>query len=548
MAPPPSTRNEESIGDTDSDVSSVDIDFNAKPREHANLRRSLTGRHTALLAISSGIGTGLFLGSGSALSNAGPLGLLLGYALMGVITSGIAFISAETAAFLPVSGGFIRHIPMFTDRALGITVGWMFWYLLAIFAAADVVAASSLIGYWRPDLNPAIFISVFGFLMVVFNFLPVPFYGELQFFFGILKSLLIIALILAGIIVDVGGSPTGEYIGGRNWHPTPIKEYLVSGSTGRFLAIWSTLINAAFAMGNIQITTSIGSEVINPRVNLPKAMRRVFWRIFFFYIVSLIVVGLLISADDPRLGTGSNTASSPFVLAFKTAGIKVFPSIINAVVITSAFSSGNGVIFLASRTLVGLASDGSAPRFMLKTNRVGAPYWAVASSCIFLPLAYLNCGGETPITVFNWFTSLIAVAGLNVWVVICLAYVRFYLGMKKRGFNRDDLFYKSWGQPGVASACVWDYVLPHSVLFRIRSLLPGNWSVSAFLSNYINCFIFLALYVALKFTIKSPWISYEDMDFSQMEAIKAEKKAQELDTDSSKVPWWRRIIEKLFDA
>ncbi|KAF9024819.1 hypothetical protein BDZ89DRAFT_1162030 [Hymenopellis radicata] len=516
------------------DVSTADVELQHQGRvagKEANLRRSLNGRHTALIAIASGIGTGLFLGSGTALASAGPLGLLLGYALMGLITSGIAFISAETAAFLPVSGGFIRHIPMFTDRALGITVGWMFWYLLSITAAAEIVAASSLIGYWKPDLNPTIFISVFLVLIVFFNFLPVRFYGELEFVFGIMKSLLVIGLILAGLIVDVGGSPSGEacalYIGGKNWRPTPIKEYLVEGSTGRFLAVWSTLINAAFAMGNIQITTSIGSEIVNPRVNLPKAMRRVFWRIFLFYILSLLFVGLLISADDPRLGLGSATASSPFVLAFQTAGIKALPAIINAVVITSAFSSGNG--------------------FVLKTNRYRSPYWAVIISSIFLPLAYLNCGGATPATVFNWFTALIAVAGLNIWTTICVAYVRFFYGLKKRGYSRDDLFYKSWGQPWVAIACgVMCFLI---VLFSGFALFfPGNWTVSGFLSNYINCFIFIALYIVLKLTIEAPWVSYEDMDFSEMEVTRAEKKAmEEAQALKHEVPWWRRLLEKFLD-
>ena len=158
---------------------------------------------------------------------------------------------------------------------------------------------------------------------MILNLLPVRLYGEMEFIFGILKSLLIVGLIFAGLLVDWGASPSGEYIRGRNWHSNPIREYLVTGSTGRFLAFWNVLINAAFAMGNIQIATSAAGEVTNPRVNVPKAMRRVFWRIFIFYILYLLVVGLILNADDPRLGTESGTAGSPFVLAFESAGIKV---------------------------------------------------------------------------------------------------------------------------------------------------------------------------------------------------------------------------------
>lgn len=139
-------------------------------------------------------------------------------------------------------------------------------------------------------------------------------------------------------------------------------------------------------MGNIQITTSAAGEVKNPRVNVPKAMRRVFWRLIIFYVASLFVVGLILPSKNPKLLKSAGTASSPFVLAFTGVGIKVFPSVINAIVITSAFSSGNGVLFLASRTLVGLAQDGYAPKVLLKTNGFGSPWIAVLVSFIFAPL------------------------------------------------------------------------------------------------------------------------------------------------------------------
>lgn len=140
-------------------------------------------------------------------------------------------------------------------------------------------------------------------------------------------------------------------------------------------------------MGNIQITTIGAGEVENPRVNVPNAMRRIFWRLNIFYIASLLVVGLILPSTDSALASGgSSTTTSPFVLAFSRVGIQVLPAIINTVVITSAFSSGNGVLFLASRVLVGLASDGSAPKWLLKTNRFGSPYRAVLISFILAPL------------------------------------------------------------------------------------------------------------------------------------------------------------------
>ncbi|ORY88987.1 amino acid permease/ SLC12A domain-containing protein [Leucosporidium creatinivorum] len=509
-----------------------------------DLKRGLNARHTAFIAISSGVGTGLFLGSATALSNAGPLGLLLGYAFMSLITWIIALISAETAGFLPVSGGFIRHVPMFTNTALGTTCGYVFTYLLAITAPAEVTAATSLISFWRPDLSPAIFITVFGLLIVLVNLGPVRLFGESEFFFGAIKSIAIIGLIIAGLVVDVGGNPAKDYIGGRNW-AIPMREYLVSGGTGRFLGFWSTLTNAAFALGNIQIATSAASEVQNPRVNVPKAMRRVFWRLFFFYIMSLLMVGLILPADDPRIGTASGTAGSPFVLAFSSVGIKVLPSIINAVVITSAFSSGNGVLFLASRTLLGLSAQNKAPKIFLRTNRFGCPYVAVGFCSLLMPLAYLVLGNSTSNQVFNWLVNIIAVSGLMMWCAICVGYLRFYYGLRARGISRDELPYKSPFQPYAAwFAGIVCFLVVFFSGFSV--FFPGNFSAANFLSNYISVFIFIAIYIVTSCISGWKFKSYDEMDFSEMDAIREERAWNEANP-KLKMSWYRSLIEKVTD-
>ncbi|KAL2214743.1 hypothetical protein CC79DRAFT_1339585 [Sarocladium strictum] len=512
--------------------------------EKAGLRRALNGRHAYMISLASGVGTGLFLGSGVAIYMAGPLGVLLGYFLFGLVVCEVALISAETIGFLPVSGGFIRFVTRFSDRALGITVALTFWYLLSITIAADVVAAASLVAYWRPDLSLAIFITVFLVLILAFNLMPVIVYGETEFFFGMLKTLLIIGLILAGFFINWGANPKNEYIGGRYWD-TPVKEYLVEGNTGRFLAIWGTLINASFAMGNIQIATIGAGEVSNPRVNVPKAMRRIFIRIFLFYIMSLLSVGLILDSNDARMATKSGTSSSPFVLAFTNMGIKVVPSIINAVVITSAFSAGNGMVFLASRVLVGLAQDGNAPQYLLKTNKYGVPWAAVLTSFPLGLLSYLVLGGQGAGQVFQWFINLIGTAGLVIWTIICFTYLRFYYGLKAHGISRDELPYKTWGQPytAIAAGCFCFIVL---ITSGFSLFFPGNWSVAGFFSNYIACFIVPVLYVVLKICIKSPWIKIQDMDFSPMDEIRTERALKEA-APQKKPTTWQKLRDKMFD-
>lgn len=164
-----------------------------------------------------------------------------------------------------------------------------------------------------------------------------------------------------------------------------------------------------------------------------------FWRVLIFYVVSILIVGMLVPYNDPNLGISTGDAQqSPFVIAFQRAGIKVLPSIINAIVCTSAFSCGSACVFLASRTLCGLAEDKQAPQILLRTNRFGTPYMAVAASLIFMPLVYLSLGSNSSV-VFGWFVNITTIAGLIGWLVIEITYLRFYYALKVQGISRDRM-------------------------------------------------------------------------------------------------------------
>lgn len=189
-----------------------------------------------------------------------------------------------------------------------------------------------------------------------------------------------------------------------------------------------------------QVVAIAGAETQNPRNIIPNALRMTFFRVLIFYVLSIFVVGLLVPYNDKNLGISTGTAEqSPFVIAFTRAGIKVLPSIINAIVCTSAFSCGSSCVFLASRTLLGISEEGHAPKFFLKTNRFGTPYLAVAASLIFMPLVYLSLGTSSSV-VFGWFVNITTVAGLIGWVVISVTYLRFFYGLKYQGISRDRKF------------------------------------------------------------------------------------------------------------
>ncbi|KAK8065782.1 hypothetical protein PG997_012529 [Apiospora hydei] len=475
-----------------------------RARETEQIKRDLESRHINMIAIAGMIGTGLFLSSGTVIATAGPAGALLAYIVMGIGTAGVSYTTGEITAFMPCTGGFIRHATKFVEPALGAATGWNFWYTMAISVPAEISAAATIVQYWNWWVSPAVWITVFLVFIMALNFCGVRLYGESEFIFASLKIMLIIGLIIGGLVVDLGGGPNHERLGFLYWYsPGAFNTYIKTGNAGRFLSFWKVLLSAAFSYGNIQVVAISGSETQNPRQIIPAATKKTFYRVFVFYVLSILIVGMIVSP--------------PFVIAFARAGISVVPSIINAVVCTSAISSASACVFIASRTLYGLSRDGHAPALFQRCNRFGTPHYAVGLTCLLLPLVYLNVGNDTAV-VFGWFVNITTVAGLIGWIVIEITYIRFHAGLKAQGSP-----YKSPGQPYVAWATLLVVFLV--VFFSgFDVFVDGKFTATGFLTCYLNVFIFAAFYIFFKLFLKSKVVPLEKIDFaSEFEAIRQEK-------------------------
>ncbi|KAB8304043.1 hypothetical protein EYC80_005389 [Monilinia laxa] len=521
--------------DTDTEMGSTE-DVPARKQ----LKCDLKERHINMIAIAGMIGTGLFLSSGTTIARAGPAGAWLAYILMGFVTAGVSYTTGEITAFMPVTGGFVRHATAFVEPALGAATGWNFWYTMAISVPAELGAAATLVQFWDSNTSPAVWISVFLVVIVCLNFCGVRMYGETEVIFASMKIALIIGLIIAGIVVDLGGGPNGERLGFTYWkNPGAFNEYLASGNTGRFLAFWSSLLSAAFSYGNIQVVALSGTETANPREIIPDATKKTFFRVLFFYVLSILVVGMIVPYDSESLSASKGTvASSPFVIAFQAAGIKVLPSIINAVVCTSAISSGSACIFLASRTLYGLSADGHAPKIFMKCNRFGTPLYAVGLSVLPSPLVYMVVSNKAYL-VFGWFVNITTVAGLIGWVVIEFTYLRFFYSLRIQA-----LPYKSPFQPYVAwiTGCILVLIIFFS---GVPVFFPGNFTVSGFLTYYINIAIFIVLYAFFKFFLQSKVIPLDSINFGpELDSIRQWKETSELLKEDKSLG--RRILNNIF--
>ncbi|UPK96158.1 hypothetical protein LCI18_007093 [Fusarium solani-melongenae] len=420
----------------------------------------LKSRHIQFIALGGTIGTGLFLGIGSALTRAGPLSIFLGYSITGVAIWMLMQVLAEMAVWISLPGAIPQFCARFVDPALGFAVGWNNWYFCAIAVPVEISAAANLVGYWTESVNVAVWISIFIILIVFLNFI-----------FASIKIITMVGLLILAFILDLGGD------------------------TGRFLGFFSVLVNAAFSYAGVEIVAVASGESQNPKRNLPKAARRIFWRILFFYSLGSLAIVVLVPYNDPDLlsqqAAGVHTAAaSPWVIAIKRAGIRILPSIINAVILSSALSSGNAFLYTRSRYLLALASKGHAPKFLLKTTGSGNPIYCVAATAVFSPLTYLSVWSG-PNQIFLWFQSLTTMCTLITWSSICVAYLHFYDGLKANNISRKTLVHRAPFQPyGAIIALVFFLII---IIFNgFAVFFPGNWNVYNFVTAYIGIPIFVA--------------------------------------------------------
>ncbi|ORY31267.1 amino acid transporter [Naematelia encephala] len=524
---------------------------------HSGVQRTLKQRHMAMIALGGAIGTGLFVGSGSALASGGPVGVWLGYIFMASMVYAMMVALGEMAALYPVSGGFTHYASRFVDPALGFALGINYWYSYAITIPTEIVAAQIVISYWDADAShAAAYITALLVMIWFINFWGARAYGEAEFWFSAIKIVTIVGLIILGLVLMCGGGPTHDAIGFRYWrNPGPFNSIsihketgtpgVVGGNWGKFLAFWNVFVQAAFSFIGTEIIATTLGEAENPRRTVPRAIKRVFYRLLFFYVVGIFFISVLVPYTDENLLNGSGTATaSPFVIAINNAKIKSLPSIINAVILISAWSAGNSDLYASSRTLYALAVEGQMPKFLRKCTKRGLPIWCVVITGLFGVLAYMNTGGETAITAFNWLYNLSAITGIITWWTILLSYIRFYHGLKRQGLSRADFPYRAPFQPWLS---YYGFAFFTAVILfnGFTTLMRGNWNASNFVAAYITLPIFFVCWAGWKIARRTKMVPLDEIDFSS--GRRELDEMEEVDKERFRPDkWYQKISNALF--
>lgn len=219
----------------------------------------------------------------------------------------------------------------------------------------QLTAGALVISFWLPAdrVNPGVWITIFLVLIICINYFGVRFFGEFEFWLSSFKVIVIVGLILLSLILALGGGPDHDRKGFRYWKkPGAFNSYIDDGPAGRFYAFWATMVSATFAyLGTELVGVTVG-EAQNPRRTIPRAIRLTFYRILFFYVLSVFLVGMLVPYDSKELAfatkAASSAAASPFVVAIQLAGIPALPDILNACILLFVFSASNSDLYIAT--------------------------------------------------------------------------------------------------------------------------------------------------------------------------------------------------------
>ena len=389
-------------------------------QEQGNLNPGLSNRHIQLIALGGAIGTGLFLGISQSIKLAGP-SVILGYAIAGLIAFLMMRQLGEMVVQEPVSGSFSHFAYKYWGSFAGFMSGWNYWVLNVLVCMAELTAIGLYIQYWWPEMPTWVSALAFFILINGINLLHVKFFGEMKFWFSIIKILAILAMIGFGSYLLATGT-AGPQAGISNlW---ALGGFFPFGVEGLVMAM-AVII---FAFGGIELFGITAAEARDPDKTLPKAVNQIIYRILIFYIATLFILFALFPWNQMAQG------GSPFVMVFASLDSQGVATMLNFVILTAAVSVYNGTSYCSSRMLLGLAQQGNAPKFLKKINKRGIPTNAVYVSafvtvlCVLLNYAF-------PEKAFGLLMMLVVAAIVINWVVISWTHLKFRKAMQAQGLT-----------------------------------------------------------------------------------------------------------------
>jgi len=402
-------------------------------KQDAQLQRGLKARQMNMIALGGVIGAGLFVGSGSAIAQAGPAAVVA-YAVVGVLVVLIMRMLAELAVTSPETGSFASYARREIGPWAGFATGWCYAYLWAVIIGFEAVAGAGIFSRMVPEIPAWSAALIFMTILTASNLLSVRSFGELEFWFAAIKIFVIAAFLVLGVAAIIGVLPGIAAPGMKN----------LTGNGGfaphGWLQVGLAGLVVVFSYFGTEVVTIAAGEAENPRESVRKALQSVVARILIFYVGSILVIVTLLPS------TSANVTKSPFAATLDYLGIPSAAMIMDIVVITAVLSCLNSGIYTCSRIIFSLAQNGEAPRSFVNTNARSVPYVAVIASSLG---GFITVAANYFLPTEALFTFLLESTGamaLMIYLVIAVSQIRHRHRVEREG---GQIEVKMWGFPYV---------------------------------------------------------------------------------------------------
>ncbi|WP_029068863.1 amino acid permease [Jonesia quinghaiensis] len=395
-----------------------------------HLAQGLKVRHLTMMGLGSAIGAGLFVGSGNSIAAAGP-GVLVSYALAGVVVVIVMSLLGELASARPSSGAFSTYAEQAIGPWAGYAVGWSYWFMLIMVLGVEILAATSIMATWVA-IPQWIIAGVLVAIFAAVNLVGVRQFGELEFWFAAIKVAAIIAFLVVGVLL-VTGVLQGTTNAGFDQILSAEGGFFPTGAAG----VAAGLLAVMFAFGGIEIITIAAAEAKDPQTSIRRATISIMWRILFFYIGSVLVMLMVLPWNDPALPQGS------FVAVLNTANIPYAAGLMEVVIVVALLSAFNAQIYATSRMAYSLAGRGEGPKRLLSLSSRGVPWVAVMVSIFFSVVAVTAHAIDGQGRVMGSLLDAVGAFLLIIWVMIAISQIRLRPHLEAEG----SLRLRTWAHP-----------------------------------------------------------------------------------------------------
>ncbi|MEV7086014.1 amino acid permease [Streptomyces sp. NPDC093085] len=420
----------------------------------AGYSKSLKSRHINMIAIGGAIGTGLFLGAGGRLASAGP-SLAVAYAVCGLFAFLVVRALGELVLHRPSSGAFVSYAREFMGEKGAFVAGWMYFLNWATTGIADITAVATYTHYWGmfSDIPQWVLALIALAVVLTVNLISVKIFGELEFWFAIIKVGALVVFMLIGIFLLATQHPVDGHTPGPS---------LITGNGGVFpagmLPMLLVIQGVVFAYASVELVGVTAGETEDPAKVMPKAINSIMWRVALFYVGSVVLLTMLLPWNKYSAG------ESPFVTVLSNIGVPAAADVMNLVVLTAAMSSLNSGLYSTGRILRSMAMSGSAPRFTGAMSRSQVPYGGILLTSAVCVLG-VGLNFVVPKDAFEIVLNFAAIGILSTWAMIMICHLLFW--RKTRAGLLDRPGYRLPGSP-------WTELVTLAFLFSVLVLMYAD--------------------------------------------------------------------------